>query len=238
MPSAWRNDMSSIKRTARLAGLLYVVMSALMVYSYMYLPATFLVAGDAAATARRITDGALLYRIGILSDLVAQILFVFVVLTLYQLFKDVNRTHAGLMVVLVCVGVAVEIVNLVTHMAPLILLSGADYLSVFSKPQLDALAMGSLRLGSGLGELTLVIWGLWLFPFGILAIRSGFFPRVLGYLLMVAGFAYVVTCITAIVFPAQLDTVSRVVTPLYLGELPIVIWLLVMGAKVPQAEAA
>lgn len=230
--------MSSIKRTARLAGLLYVVMSALMVYSYMYLPATFLVAGNAAATARKITDGALLYRIGILGDLVAQILFVFVVLTLYQLFKDVSRPHARLMVALVCVGVAVEIVNLVTHIAPLILLSGADYLSVFTRPQLEALAMGSLRLGSGLGDLAIAIWGLWLFPFGILTIRSGFFPRVLGWLLMVAGFAYVVTCVTAIVFPAQLTTVSRVVMPLYVGELPIVLWLLVMGAKAPQAEAA
>lgn len=230
--------MSSIKRTARLAGLLYVVMSALMVFGYMYLPATFLVAGDATATARKITDGALLYRVGILSGLVAQLLFVFVVLTLYQLFKDVSRTHARLMVVLVCTGVSVEIVNLVTHIAPLIFLSGADYLSVFTRPQLDALAMGSLRLGSGLGDLTIAIWGLWLFPFGILAIRSGFFPRVLGWLLMVAGFAYVVTCVTAIVFPAQLATVSRVVMPLYVGELPIVLWLLVMGAKVPQAEAA
>lgn len=230
--------MSSIKRTARLAGLLYVVMSALMVFGYMYLPATFLVPGDAAATARKITDGALLYRVGILSDLVAQLLFVFVVLTLYQLFKDVSRSHARLMVALVCVGVAVEIVNLVTHMAPLIFLSGGDYWSAFTRPQLEALALGSLRLGSSLGDLTIAIWGLWLFPFGILTIRSGFFPRVLGWLLMVAGFAYVVTCVTAIVFPAQLAMVSRVVMPLYIGELPIVLWLLVMGARVPQAEVA
>jgi hypothetical protein len=230
--------MSSIKGTARLAGLLYVVMSAVMVFSYMYLPAKFMVPGDAAATARRITDAALLYRIGVLMDLVAQILFIFVVLTLYQLFKDVSRTHARLMVTLVCVGVAAEIVNLVNHMAPLIFLSGADYLAPFTKPQLDALAMGSLRLGNSLGQLLLAIWGLWLFPFGILTIRSGFFPRVLGYLLMVAGFAYVVTCVTAIVFPAQLATVSRVVMPLYFGELPIVLWLLVMGATVPQVEAA
>jgi hypothetical protein len=228
--------MSSIKRTARLAGLLYVVMSAMMVFSYMYLPATFLVPGDAAATARKITDGALLYRIGILSDLAAQLLFIFVVLTLYQLFKDVSRMHARLMVTLVCVGVAAEIVNLITHMAPLIFLSGADYLSVFTEPQLDALAMGALRLGNSLGQLLLAIWGLWLFPFGILTIKSGFFPKVLGYLLMMAGVAYVVSCVTAIVFPANIDAVSRVVMPLYFGELPIVLWLLVMGAKVPQVE--
>ena len=226
--------MSSIKTTARLAGLLYVVMSIIMVFSYMYLPAKFMVPGDAAATARKITDAALLYRFGILGDLVAQILFIFVVLTLYQLFKDVSRTHARVMVVLVCVGVAAEIVNLATHLAPLILLSGADYLSVFTKPELDALAMGSLRLGNSLGQMLLAIWGLWLFPFGLLTIKSGFFPRVLGILLMFAGVAYVVSCVTSIVFPAYLSVVSKVMMPLYFGELPIVIWLLVMGAKEPR----
>lgn len=227
--------MGSIKKTARLAGLLYVVMSMMMVFSYMYLPAKFLVPGDAAATARKITDATLLYRVGVLTDLTAQILFIFVVLTLYRLFKDVSRTLARLMVVLVCVGVAAEIVNLANHMAPLLFLSGADYLSVFTKPQLDALAMGSLRSGNNLGQLLLAIWGLWLFPFGILTIKSGFFPRVLGILLMAAGFAYVVSCVTSIVFPASLPVVSKVMMPLYFGELPIVIWLLVMGAKEPQA---
>jgi hypothetical protein len=119
-------------------------------------------------------------------------------------------------------------------MAPLLFLSGADYLSVFTKPQLDALAMASLRSGNNLGQLLLAIWGLWLFPFGMLTIKSGFFPRVLGILLMVAGFAYVVGCVTSIVFPASLAVVSKVMMPLYFGELPIVIWLLVMGAKEPR----
>jgi hypothetical protein len=226
--------MGYIKKTARLAGLLYVVMSMMMVFSYMYLPAKFLVPGDAAATARKITDATLLYRVGILTDLAAQILFIFVVLTLYQLFKDVSRPLARLMAVLVCVGVAAEIVNLANHMAPLLFLSGADYLSVFTKPQLDALAMASLRSGNNLGQLLLAIWGLWLFPFGLLTIKSGFFPRVLGILLMFAGVAYIVSCVTSIVFPASLSVVSKVMMPLYFGELPIVIWLLVMGAKEPR----
>jgi len=83
--------MNSIKATARCAGLLYIVMSTLMVFGYMYVPATFIVPGDATATARKITEGALMYRIGILNALVGQILFVYVVLALYQLFKDVDK---------------------------------------------------------------------------------------------------------------------------------------------------
>jgi len=229
--------MSSIKTTARFAGLLYVLMSILAVFGFLYIPAAFFVPGDATATARKITEGALMYRIGILTDLVGQILFIFVVLTLYHLFKDVDKKQARLMVVLVCVGVAAEIVNLVNQIAPLIVLSGADFLSVFTKPQLDALALGFLRLGGNLGQLITAFWGLWLFPFGILTIKSGFFPKVLGILLMVAGTGYVVSCFTFIVFPAHIHVVSQAMMPLYFGELPMVIWLLVMGAKEPPVAA-
>ena len=172
-----------------------------------------------------------------LTGLASHILFIFVVLSLYQLFKDVSRSQARLMVVLVCVGAAAEIVNLLNRMAPLILLSGADFLSVFTQPQLDALAMGFLRLNNSLGRMLLAIWGLWLFPFGILTIKSGFFPKVLGVLLMVSGFAYVASCVTSVVFPAHLQTVSQVVMPLYFAELPMVFWLLIMGAKAPRVEA-
>jgi uncharacterized protein DUF4386 len=228
--------MNSIRATARFAGLLYVVFSILSVIGYMYIPSTYLVPGDAAATARRITEGALIYRLGILNALVGQILFIFLVLTLYQLFKDVDRKQATLMAVLVCVGAAVEIANLVNRTAPLVLLSGADFLSVFTKPQLDALALGFIRMGSSLGQLITAFWGLWLFPFGYLTIKSGFFPRILGFLLYVSGFAYIVTCVASLVFPEQRHVVTQIMTPLYFGELAIVLWLPIMGAKAPQAE--
>jgi uncharacterized protein DUF4386 len=224
--------MGSIKATARFAGLLYVLFSILSVFGYMVVPARFIVSGDAAATARNITAAPLLYRISIWTSLVGQLLFIFLVLTLYDLFKDVDKRQARLMVVLVCVGVAAEIVNIANRIAPLVLLSGANFLSAFTQPQLESLAMGSLRWGNNLGQLLTVFWGLWLFPFGILTIRSGFLPKILGILLMVAGSGYLVTCSTSIVFPDQLHTVSKLMMPLYFGELPIVFWLLVMGAKV------
>jgi hypothetical protein len=141
------------------------------------------------------------------------------------------------MVALVCVGVAVEIVNLANRMAPLVFLSGADFLSVFTQPQREALSLGFLRLGNSLSQLVTAFWGLWLFPFGILTIKSGFFPRVLGLLLFVSGFAYTVTCLASLVFPAQRQVVSQIMMPLYFGELGIVLWLAVMGARLPRAEA-
>ncbi len=134
------------------------------------------------------------------------------------------------------IGVALALANLLNEIAPLILLSGADYLSVFTKPQLDALALGFLRLNGSGESVVMAFWGLWLFPFGILVIKSGFFPRILGILLMVAGFAYIISRFTSILLPAYRHVVFQVMMPLSFGEVPIILWLLIKGAKVPLPQ--
>ena len=225
--------MSSIKTTARRAGALYFLFLMLGLVD-MYGFSGFVVPGDATATARNITAAELTYRIGILTDFVTLVLFIVLVVSLYHLLKDVDRWHAMLMVLLVAVGVAIGLANLLNKIAPLILLSGADSWSVFTKAQLDALALGSLTLNTNGNTIDTAFWGLWLFPFGILVIRSGFFPRVLGILLMVAGFALLTSSVTAIVLPAYEGVVSRVTMPLSLGEFPIIFWLLIKGAREPQ----
>ncbi len=223
--------MNSTNATARLAGLQYVLFSILAIFGYMVVPGRFVVLGDAAATAHKITEGAFLYRMGILASLTGHILFIFLVLTLYRLFEDVDRKQARLMVALVCVGAAAEIVNLANRVAPLVLLSGADYLSAFTQAQRESLALTFLRFGNSLAQLLTAFWGLWLFPFGILTIRSRLFPKFLGVLLLVSGVAYVVTCVVRLLLPDQFSVVSRIVSPLYLGEVVMVLWLAIMGAK-------
>lgn len=231
--------MSSVKAKARLAGVLYVVMGIPAWFSLMYIPSAFIVRGDATATASNIIKGGSLYRLGILSELVSQTIFLFLVLVLYDLLQDVDRRQASFMVMLVGVSVAFEFVNSLNLIAPLILLSDADFLSVFTKPQLDALALVFLKLrNSGLGVVSLS-WGLWLLPFGVLVFKSGFFPKVLGLLLIVACFAYVTDSITSIMLPAPIQAVSTVTLALGgIGELAIVVWMIVVGAKTPQTEAS
>ena len=228
--------MNSTKATARRAGVLYFLFAIVAIFGEFLLPA-FVVPGDATATARNITAAELTYRIDILTGFVTLIIFIFLVVSLYNLLKDVDKTHAMLMVLLVSIGVAIALANLLNKFAPLVLLSGADYWSVFTKPQLDALTLGILRFHSSTATVAMAFWGLWLFPFGILVIKSGFFPRILGILLMVAGFAYVTSSVTSIVLPAYRQVVSQVMMPLYFGEVPIIFWLLIKGAKVPQAQA-
>jgi uncharacterized membrane protein YwzB len=226
-----------MKATGRLAGVLYVVMGIPAWYSLMYIPSAFVVRDDAAATARNIMQGELVFRLGILSEVVSQITFLYLALILYKLFKDVDREQARLLVTLVAVSVAIEIVNCLNLIAPLILLSGADFLSVFTKPQLDALALGFLKLRNSGINLVSVFWGLWLLPFGILVIKSGVIPKILGFLLIAACFGYVAESVTSILFPDYMHAVSRVTLPLGgIGELSIVMWLLVKGAKVQPLE--
>ena len=230
--------MNSIPATARLAGIFYLLMSILAIIGYFYLPSTYYVAGDATATARKISENVLLYRLGNVNALLTDILFLFVVLTLYRLFRDVDRDQARIMVILVCVPGAAQIANLSYHMAPLTLLSGADYLRALPKSELDALAFADLRIANGVGQLLTVFWGLWLFPFGILTIKSGFFPKFLGILLFVSGFAYIVTFVTTVLFSGQFPVISRIMMPLYFGELAMVLWLPIMGARAPRGGAA
>lgn len=227
--------MDSIKATAHRVGALYflfLIVGLVDMFGFSH----FIVPGDATATARNIIAAEATYRIGILTDFVTLLIFIFLVVSLYKLLKGVDQWHAMLMVVLVSVGVTIGLANLLNKLTPLILLSGANYLSVFTKPQLDALALSFLNSNNNGNNIAGAFWGLWLFPFGILVIKSGFFPRILGILLMVGGFAYLTTSVTSIVFPAYEHLVSQVAMPFNLGEFAMIFWLLIKGAKVPQPQ--
>jgi hypothetical protein len=109
---------------------------------------------------------------------------------------------------------------------------------MFSKPQLEALSLTFHTLNEEGNNIAGIFWGLWLLPLGTLVIRSGFLPKVLGVFLWVAGLAYLISSLTAIAFPAQSDSVSRVLMPLLFAEFPIIFWLLIKGARLPQTPAA
>lgn len=227
---------TSRSTAARRIGLLYLAMAAIMIFAFMYVPRSFVVSGDAVATARNIAAHLTFYRIGILAALLSHILFVFVVLALHNFFRDVDRRLSALIVALVCVGVAAELVNVLLRAAPLVLLGGAEFLAVFSRPQLEALAYLALRLNNTLGQLLMSVWGLWLIPFGMLVNRSGWFPRILGVLLYLAGAGYMIGMVARLVFPGVYEAISPFLLPIALGELGIVFWMAIMGVR-PRPDA-
>jgi hypothetical protein len=205
---------------------------SLSAINLVYFPSVFLVRGDATATAARIEAAPGLYRLLVLVDLAAGVAAIFLAMTLYQLFREVNQRQARLVVAMLLVQVPMMFLVTVLQMAPRVVLSGAGYWSVFEKAQLDALALGLLNLRSqAIGGLSLY-WGLWLVPLAILTYRSGFLPRLLGVFLIVAACAYVISAVTFFLFPAAYPVVFNLGIPLYaLGELGIVNWLLIKGAR-------
>jgi len=230
--------VSSIRQQARVAGFLYLLLALSAPIGLLYVPAKVIVSGNAAATADNVRASEWLVRVGISSELIHQIIGIFLVLALYRLFKAVNKSLARQLVILgALVTVPIVFVNVLNEIAALVLVSGTDFLSVFQKPQLDGLAYLFLHLHSQGISVVSIFWGLWLFPFGMLVMRSGFIPRVFGVLLMIAGVAYLASSFATLVVPRYAPLVSQVTSPLTVAELPIVFWLLIWGAKTRPTDA-
>jgi hypothetical protein len=232
--------MTSLSRNARIAGLLYLTLMTAPL-RLIYIPSKLFVTGNASVTANNIATHETLFRLGIVSDLFTATMLIFLTLALYRLFKGVDEGLARLMVILGALMVTpIYFLNTINDAAALFFARGADFLSVFDKPQRDALVMVFLRM-HGQGVLANeIFWELWLFPFGLLVYRSRFLPRILGVWLMLNCFAYLATSVTGMLWPLYEKRVANRVFPVMFGELAIMLWLIIMGAKErqPQATAA
>lgn len=223
--------MNSTKQAARIAGVLYLVNAVTGFFSIIYVPGRLMVTGDAARTAQKILASERLFRLGMASELICAVEFIFLLWVLYRLLGGVNKTHASLMVILGLAFVPLMCVNVLNGIAALTLLRGTDFLSVLEQSQREALAMLFLDLHS-YGYVVGGIFGPWLFFFGLLVIKSGFLPRILGILLIAACFGYLADSLTPLLLPNYANLVGRIANiPLTLGEPAIILWFLIRGAK-------
>ena len=219
---------------------LYLLWFVIAPFSLMYVPTTLIVSGDAAATASNIMANEWLFRMGIAGSLITQIIQIFVVLLLYKLLKSVSKNYASLMVAFALVGVPMSMLNTLNQVAALILLNGADFLKVLGTDQLHIQMMFFLDLNKQGVFIPGIFWGLWLFPFGYLIYKSGYFPKILGVLVMMGCIGYLLDSFTHILlsnyahYEAILDPVILLLT---FGELPFMIWVLVKGAKIPEMKS-
>ena len=216
---------------ARVAGFLYLIANLFAPFTLLYLPSRFIVRGDAAATAANIIASESLFRFGIVLNLFTFIGQIFLVLALYQLLKVVNKNLAALMVIFSLVAVPIAMLNELNQLAVPLLLSGADYLKAFTSEQLQALVYLFLRLHNQGLNIAQIFWGLWLFPMGYLVFKSGFLPRILGVLLMIGCFGYVIQS-----FAAFLGYNVSIIFFTGWGELLLLLWLLIKGVNVEAWE--
>lgn len=227
---------TSLKTTARLAGLLYFLLAIGAIYSYMYVSAKIMVAGDIAASAKNMLANEFLYRTSIAVDVITNVLFVAVVILLYRLLRQVNNFQAKFMAALVIVAIPVSFIGESLAIVALQIFKG-NLLQSFSTEQAQDLAATFLKISSYSGQLTTFHWGLWLIPLGLLVYKSGFIPRIFGILLLINGLGYMIASFTFIVFPGSLSSVSKLVYPTYfMGEVPFILWLLIKGVKAQKTN--
>lgn len=223
--------MDSTRKNARIAGWLYLICCVPAPFSLLYVPNTLIVSGNATETASRILAHETMFRLAMAGELINAIAFILVVRALYFLLQGVNKRHATLMVTLFAISIPISCLNVLNEVAVLVLLKGANFLSVFTRPQLESLAMVFLRMHNSGFIVAQVFWGLWLLPFGVLVYRSGFIPRILGVWLIINGLAYPAISFTALLVPQYRDLVSRVTLPLLFGEAAIMFWLIIVGVR-------
>jgi len=222
------------QKTARVAGVLYLLLVLTGLFNLVYTPGQLIVRGNAAETAQRMLAHQTLFRVDLVIGLCSTVIFIFLVLVLYRLFKEVNQHQAALMALLVLVQIPHSFVSQLFQIGAFELVRGADFLSVLDKPQREGLAMLCIHLNDLGTHLSEVFWGLWLFPLGLLVYRSGFLPRTLGVWLLINGLAYVGMSLTGLLFPEHAGAAYKIAFPALLGEMAFMLWLVIVGAKPKQ----
>lgn len=225
--------MEPTNKTARFAGFLYLLLVLVAPLYLLYMPGKIIVRGNASATAKNILANEMLFRWSIVAELLTIVIVTYLVMILYRLFNRVDKMQAALLVILGAVmSGPITFLNAVNELAALTLVRGPAYLQTFDPSRREALALFFLGLhGNGIAVVE-IFWGLWLFPFGILVIRSRFIPRIFGVLLIINGIAYLVASFTSLAFPAYSNVVNQWAMIPETGELWIMLWLLIKGAKV------
>lgn len=222
---------SILKKTARIAGVLYLIVAITGGYGIMYVPTQIIVTDNLAATTNNILNNEFLFRSGIMSNLICQTVFIFLVLTLYRLFEQVDKLLTRTMCALVIVAVPIAFLIIFNQLYALLLLK-EGFMKSFQPAQEQSLTMMYLKMYDYGNGIIAIFWGLWLIPFGQLVYKSGFIPKILGVLLIVGGTTYVLDTFTYVLFPGFHTITSAVVgITSSIAEISMVLWLLIKGVN-------
>lgn len=225
-----KNAPDSRNSLARLGGFLYLLWILTGLFAMFYIPSRINTSTDAATASQNILSNELLFRISILNGLISSVIWVFMVLIFYRLFKPVAEGQAKLLVALVLVQIPIGLMMDAFSITSLMILKG-EVLNSFDLSRRQELAMLFLRVNDYTVSTLILFWGLWLFPLGILTYKSGFIPRFLGIWLLLNGCTFVIMSFMALVLPEYKDLVYKFGFPAMLGEVAFMLWLLIRGSK-------
>ena len=224
--------MNPTKRLARIAGGLYLLVGIFGGFAEGFVEPKVYAAGNAAATAGNVVANAGLLRLGIAADLLDGTFFVFTALALYMLLKDVHKSAARAMLVFVVIAATITCISAVFEFEGLRVATGAvsaTALGVGGAHSLVLLLLDAQHYGLLAAQ---IFFGLWLAPLGYLAYKSGWFPKALGVVLVVASVSYLVDVLAAFLVPdvdKQIHAFTSIVPAI--AEPWMVVYLLVIGVR-------
>jgi hypothetical protein len=223
---------------ARAAGVCQLMEAVTAAFGQVIIPGKLVVAGNAAATAANILGHERLFWLAFVLSLIGVAFHIAWALLMYELLNAVNRSVSRLAAFVILVGCAIQALTSLLYLAPWIILQGGSSLSAFTPEQLQALALVFLKLNDYAFQIYLVFFGAWCLLIGYLIFRSTFLPRILGALLAISGLGWV----TYLYPPLAHRVYPFIAAASALGEIPLELWLIVMGVNVQrwkeQASAA
>lgn len=228
-PAGW-----SVRRLAIVAGVLYLIVGIFGGFAVGYANPAVYVPGDATATAANISSNPGLVRAGVLADLLQATAFVFLAMVLYVLLKDVNRSVARAMLVLVAIASTMMALNEVFQFSALLVSGDAAYATTLGSDGADQLVMMLMDMFHYGFLMAQIFFGLWLIPLGYLAYRSGIFPKALGIVLVIGGVSYLVDLVVAFIWPDVSRQIHAFLAlPPAIAEIGMVVALLWVGLRRP-----
>jgi hypothetical protein len=220
---------------ARIGGVLYLIVIAFGLFAEGFVNNKLIVSGDASATAQNIMASLLLWRIGVAANMIVPLCAVALLLVEYVLLRPVSKNLVLLAVFFNLVSLAVEAISKLFLLAVLSPLGSAEYLKAFEPRQLQALAYLALKSHDVAFDIALIFFGCTCIINGYLIFRSGYFPKLVGMLMQIAGACYLVACFAALFAPTFYALIFPVILiPSFIGELSFCLWLLVKGVDVPK----
>ena len=239
-PKSRETTLPSTKRTARIAGVFYLLVGVFGGFAEGFVDPKMYVAGDAAATAGNVVANSGLVRMGVVAHLLDGAFFVITAMALYILLEHVHKSIARAMLIFVAVAVGMISLNAVFLFAGLRVATDGSYATAFGAAGSNALVQLLLEIQHYGTLAAQVFFGLWLAPLGYLAYKSGLFPRALGVVLVVATVSYLVDLFAAFSFPDLAKQIHPflIIAPA-LAEIWMVVYLLVWGVRTtPATEGA
>jgi hypothetical protein len=228
-----KEQTKSLKKTARIAGILILVMSPFALFSMQYIPSNLVVPGDATMTASNIMASEGLFRLGVVGASVTFLIEIVLVVMLYVLLKPVSKTLSLVAAFSRLAMTVIQGINLFNHIIALQLLSGADFLAVYEPDQLYALALLFLNANVSVEHIWGLFFALHLFFLGYLVYKSGYIPRILGIVLVVASACYIIQGWGNILLPTY-EEIFAVVGWISIIEVALPLWLVIKGVRDQQ----